>query len=297
MPLLPMQCGISGIYLSVDGISTNPEKVEKVKNWPVPSNQKELYSFLGLVSYYRCFIPKFAAITKCLHELVGPPHIKKDRKAEADTTTDRNFQSPDEHQKAFSLLKACLNSTPVLGYTDFSCPFDLEADASLQGLGAVLSEKDEHGQSKVIACASQSLCLNERDMRNYSLAKLELLALKLAVTVKLQDYLLGSKFMMCTDNKPLAYAKESKLRVTQIRWLSKPVLFDFDIKYRTGKLNKAVDALSHHLYVSEEVDSNPDSEEYETIVYAIECEELGEIYMGRRVSKNVGWLNKIKKTN
>ena len=100
-----------------------------MEHWPVPSNQKELHSFLGLASYYRHFIPKFAVISKCLHELVGPTHIKKDRKAKADTTKDNNFQWTEKHQKAFDLLKACLTSTPVLGYPDFSCPFNLETDA------------------------------------------------------------------------------------------------------------------------------------------------------------------------
>ena len=65
--------------------------------------------------------------------------------------------------------------------------------------------------------------------------------------------------------------------MAQIGWLSKLVLFHFDIKYRTGKLNKAVDALRHHPYVLEEMDSNSDSEEYETILYAMACEELEEI--------------------
>ena len=71
-------------------------------------------------------------------------------------------------------------------------------------------------------------------MQNYSLAKLELLALKWVVTEKLRDYLLGSKFTVYTDNNPLAYVKESKLGVAQIRWLSKLALFNFDIKYRSG---------------------------------------------------------------
>ena len=120
-------------------------------------------------------------------------------------------------------------------------------------------------------------------MRNYSLAKLELLALKWAMTEKLQDYLLGSKFTVYTDNNPLAYARESKLGVGQIQWLNELVLFDFDIKYRTGKSNKAADALSHHSYDSEEVDSNQESEEYETISYAIECEKLEEILHGEKI--------------
>ena len=147
-------------------------------------------------------------------------------------------------------------------------------DASFQGLGAVLSQKDEHGRSRVIAYASCSLHPNERNMRNYSSAKLELLVLKWAVTEKLRDYLLGSKFTVYTNNNPLAYIRESKLGVAQIRWLSELALFDFDIKYRTGKSNKAADALSCHPNDSEEMDSNPESEEYEIISYAIECEEL-----------------------
>ena len=67
-------------------------------------------------------------------------------------------------------------------------------------------------------------------MSNYSSAKLELLALKWAVTEKFRDHLLGSWFTAYTDNNPLAYVKESKLGVAQIRWLSKCALFDFDIK-------------------------------------------------------------------
>ena len=122
-------------------------------------------------------------------------------------------------------------------------------------------------------------------MRNYSLAKLELLVVKWAVTEKLWDYLLGSKFMLYTDYNPLAYVREGKLEVAQIRWLSELALFDFDIKYRMGKLNKAVDTLSHHLYDSEEVDSNQGTEEYETVSCAIECKELEEILDGEKITK------------
>ena len=102
-------------------------------------------------------------------------------------------------------------------------------------------------------------------MQNYSLAKLELLALKWAVTEKLRDYLLGSKFTIYTNNNPLAYVKESKLGVAQIRWLSELALFDFDIKYRSGKSNQATDALSHHPMTDNEILSDSESDGYETI--------------------------------
>ena len=151
--------------LSVEGISANPKKVEKVKNWPVPTNPKELQSFLGLASYYCCFILKFAAIAKCLHQLVGPVNHQKSKKnkrniepkAEQDPNSSRPaFQWTGEHQEAFNLLKACLTCAPVWGYPDFSHPFEQEMDASLQGLGAMLSQRDETGTSCIIAFASRS---------------------------------------------------------------------------------------------------------------------------------------------
>ena len=66
-----------GHVLSADGISANPEKADKVRDWLVPKNAKELHSFLGLASYYCWFIPNLAHVAKCLHQLVGPINIKK----------------------------------------------------------------------------------------------------------------------------------------------------------------------------------------------------------------------------
>ena len=65
-----------GHLLSSEGISANPKKVDKVQDWPVPMNAKEVHSFLGLASYYQRLIPKFAKIAQCLHELVGPTSNK-----------------------------------------------------------------------------------------------------------------------------------------------------------------------------------------------------------------------------
>ena len=65
-----------GHVLSLEGISANPKKVEKLQDWPTPTNTKEVHSFLGLASYYWRFIPKFAKIVQCLHKLVGPTSNK-----------------------------------------------------------------------------------------------------------------------------------------------------------------------------------------------------------------------------
>ena len=241
-----------GHILLADRISANPEKVEKVRDWLVPSNAKELHSFLGLASYYHQFIPNFACIAKCLHQLVGPTNVKKTKGKRKEATTLEELKKPEltipkfvwasEHQKVFDALKLALTIAPVLGYPNFEREFILENDASLRGLGAVLSQVDEQGKTHIIAYASQTLRPSEKSMCNYSSAKLELLALKWAVTEKFRDYLLGLKFTVYTDNNPLAYIQTSKLGASQICWLSELVLFDFNIIYRSGKSNQATDA-------------------------------------------------------
>ena len=73
------------------------------------------------------------------------------------TNSDKKFNWTGEHQDVLNLPKTHLISAPVLGYPDFSRLFDLETDTSLQGLGAVLSQREENGKGRVIAYASRSL--------------------------------------------------------------------------------------------------------------------------------------------
>ena len=132
-------------------------------------------------------------------------------------------------------------------------------------------------------------------MQNYSSAKLELLALKWAVTKKFRDYLLGSQFTAYTDNNPLAYIKESKLGAAQIRWLSELALFDFYIKYEAGKSNQAADALSHHPKSSLDWSSDRGSEEeYETISYEMISDDLTELIDGIKMKFKRASMNSQK---
>ena len=107
-----------GHILSADGISANPEKVDKVRDWPVPKNAKELHSFLGLVSYYHQIIPNFAYMAKCLYQLNGSTNVKKNKsknekvkvKKEVTTLDKSELTKPIfvltlEHQMAFNTLK------------------------------------------------------------------------------------------------------------------------------------------------------------------------------------------------
>ena len=72
-----INCCIFSHIKSTDGISANLEKIEKVKDWPVPKSSKELYSFLGLTSYNRYFIPNVAHLAQCLHDLCSLVSTKR----------------------------------------------------------------------------------------------------------------------------------------------------------------------------------------------------------------------------
>lgn len=74
--------------------------------------------------------------------------------------------------------------------------------------------------------------------------KFELLALKWSVTDKFRDYLLGNIFVVLTDNNPLKYLSTAKLGAYEQKWAAQLTDFDFEIKYRPGKLNTNADVLS-----------------------------------------------------
>ena len=101
-----------GHTLSKEGISPNPEKVQKVKDWPVPSNAKEVHSFLGLASYYRQFIPQFVKWANPLHELIRPVVMKKTHARIKLPPLQQNlppFEWTPIHQESFDRLKIGIN--------------------------------------------------------------------------------------------------------------------------------------------------------------------------------------------
>ena len=137
-------------------------------------------------------------------------------------------------------------------------------------------------------------------MRDYSSAKIELMALKWSVCNKFKDYLLGSKFTVFTDNNPLCYIKSSKLGATQICWLSELALYDFDIVYRTGKSNLVADALSRHPEVEEEIKKKIPSEsddEWIVVSYQVKVQggRISSIEFNQIISELVGGTKIDKK--
>lgn len=234
------EVGYLGHVISSQGVSTDPKKCEAVAEWRRPQNTSELRSFLGFASYYRRFVEGFAQLAAPLHRLVAETSGKRSKKG-ASKTLDAVWTPQCE--QSFEGLKDRLVSAPVLAFADFSRPFILEVDASYSGLGAVLSQETDSGV-RPVAYASRGLRQTERNTATYSSMKLEFLALKWAMTEKFRDYLLGHKCTVYTDNNPLSHLQSAKLGATEHRWAAQLAVFDFEIKYRSGRSNRNADALS-----------------------------------------------------
>lgn len=229
-----------GHVISNNGVSTDPEKITAVANWPRPTDVTTLRSFLGFASYYRRFVKDFSVIAAPLYNLIGELGGSRDKKnARRSVSSAWNLAC----EKSFQDLKGCLTNTPVLAYADFSLPFILEVDACQNGLGAVLSQEQE-GKVRPLAYASRTLSRAEKRMPNYSSMKLEFLALKWAMAEKFREYLLGHKCIVWTDNNPLSHLSTAKLGATELRWAADLEAFDYTIRYRPGRTNGNADSLS-----------------------------------------------------
>ena len=130
----------------------------------------------------------------------------------------------EEALEVFEALKqACMNS-PVLAFADYTKDFLLETDASKEGLGAVLSQKQEDGQFHLVAYGSQVLTTHKK---NYHSMKLEFLALKWAIREHFKEYLLYQPFLVKTDNNPLTYIMTTpNLDATGHQWVSALAKYD-----------------------------------------------------------------------
>ena len=236
-----------GHIVGDQGIQTDPDKIAALKQWPTPSNLKELRSFLGFAGYYRRFVCNYSKILKPLNAfLVGHSTNKKGRRKKEATPWTWGL----EQQQAFDMIIEKLTSPPVLAYADYSRPFILNVDACGDGLAAVLYQKQD-GIERVVAYASRGLRANEC---NYPAHKLEFLALKWAVCDKFHDYLYGNKFMVRTDNNRLRYVlNTAKLDATGHRWLAALSSYNFQLQYRSGRTNQDAHTLSRLPAVDKEV--------------------------------------------
>ena len=138
-----------GYKITADGVAMDERKTAAIKNYPVPTNTKQLKAFLGLAGFYRRFVPRFSSIASPLHRL---------------TAKNVPYVWGREQAESFQILKDILCSRPLLQYPDYKKGFIVTCDASSTGIGSVLSQ-GPLGHDLPVAYASRVLTKSER---NYS---------------------------------------------------------------------------------------------------------------------------------
>lgn len=214
-----------GFVVNENGLQVDPDKIQPVINYPVPTNLKELRKLIGMASWYRRFVPNFSTVMEPLNKLL--------RKNQPWIWTE-------EQELAFLELRTRLTTAPTLTRPDFSLPFVLQTDASAVGLGAVLTQSHEDGEH-VIAYASKTLSSAER---KYSVTERECLAVIWAIR-KYRPYIEGYHFTVVTDHSSLQWLHNLKNPTGRLaRWALELLGYDYTIVFRKGALNHVPDALS-----------------------------------------------------
>ena len=220
-----------GHVVDENGLRPLPDRVEAILNLPPPTSLRKLRELLGLINFYRRFIPRCADILQPLTDLLAG----KKKKNEPINLSDTELT-------AFNEIKSALSRATLLRHPRTDVPLSLHTDASDVGVGAVL-QQFVNGEWKPISFFSKRLRGAET---RYSTFGRELLAIYLAIRY-FRHFLEGRQFHVYTDHKPLVYAFRSKPdrhSPREIRHLDFISQFTTDLRHVSGKENPVADALS-----------------------------------------------------
>nr|GEX89364.1 putative reverse transcriptase domain-containing protein [Tanacetum cinerariifolium] len=194
-----------GYVVSGDGIQVDESNVAAIQKWPTPTTITEVWSFHGLASFYRRFIPNSSAIMAPL----------------TDCMKGKSFVWTEEAEMAFQVVKDKLTTTPVLILPDFSKVFELHIDALKVAIGGVLSQG-----GRPVAYFSEKLTEPKTTYTTYDL----------------EFY---AEFVLFTNHESLRYIRtQDNVSHKHGRWLAFLEKFTFVVKHKTGVSNRAADALS-----------------------------------------------------
>jgi transposase InsO family protein len=231
----PSKCNIGfnsinylGLHISKNTVLPIPDKIEAITNLKLPPpTKKGLRSFLGLLSFYRKFLCNLATMVSPLTALL---------KSKVSEPLEYN----DEQISGFHQAKNLLISSPILNLPNLTLPFIVRSDSSGTGLGAVLLQFHDDVPMPV-SYASRQLTDNER---KFSTVERECLAILFAVQ-RFSHYLIGKKFVLEVDHRPLVYLSKMKnLNSRLARWSLCLQPFDYSVVYIPGSENVGADYFS-----------------------------------------------------
>ena len=230
-----------GHLILADGIQPLPEKLESIAKMPAPKNPKEVKQFLGLVGYYRKFIPRFADISRVLTHL---------------TKKDVEFKWTLECENSFQILKEFLQQAPILRYPDPQANYTLYTDASKYAYTGVLTQHS-NGTDHPITYISG---LFRGSQLNWVTLTKEAYAIYMSVK-KLSFYIDTAKITVKSDHLPLKKFLEkntlnSKVKNWAVELESQNITFEYIPRIR----NTLADTLSRLIEMDENIKLQPEEE-------------------------------------
>ena len=262
LKLKPEKCEIAvsevvylGFKITEAGVLPTQSKVDAIKKAPRPTDLTQLRAYLGLLNFYRRFIPNAASILEPLNRLL---------KATID------FSWGPAQEEAFKTSKNVLINSEALVHFDQNKPITVQADSSGYGVGAMLAHRID-GEDRPVYFASRTLSETER---NYSQTEKEALALVYALK-QFHEYLWGQKFTLVTDHKPLLGIFSPKKPISPQasgrvqRWALILQAYNFNLVHRSGKLLCSADALSR-LPATDVCENTPVPTDWTNLVYFLD---------------------------
>ena len=221
------------------------DKMEAIRDFPVPKTRTKVRGFLGLTGFFRKFVRNYAFISKPLTLL---------------TSEVVPFEWKQAQQEAFDLLKKHLLSDPILRSPDFGRAWFLLTDACDIGIGAWIAQRYD-GQLHPVAFFSRQLKKNELGLKRDAM-ELECLAV-IEGLKKFRPIIWGQKIIILSDNSALTwlFSKSNYKSARLTRWALAVQGFNVDILHYPGVLNRVSDALSRNpvVEVNEDMESKATS--------------------------------------
>ncbi|CAG5130268.1 unnamed protein product, partial [Candidula unifasciata] len=208
-------------------LQTDDKIISKILDIKAPKTKKQVRSMLGLINYYNKFLPDCACMTAALSSLV-----KKGLPTKIAWTP--------QLEQILTNIKTTFSKSPILKLPDLEKPFILQCNASGYSISCILLQEHENILLPVLYSSRK---LSEAEKR-YTTVELEALSLVVGVT-KFAKYLLGRKFIVQTDNKPLTVFKEGTPKNHRIyRWSLLLQNYSFELVHISGINNALADILS-----------------------------------------------------
>lgn len=217
-----------GHIIKHDSVTPLQDNLIAIKNFSIPTKQKQVRQFIGKINFYNKYIPNFSIILDPLYNL-----LRKNQK----------FIWDEKCRSTFEKMKTLMCSKPILAIFDPNLPIHVYTDASLQGVAAVLKQIQENGEEKPVAYFSRKL--NESQTKKKAIY-LECLAIRDAI--RYWHHLLADKFFtVFSDHKPLVKLNIKARTDEELGSLTHDLSqYNFKIVYSPGKQNIEADALSRN---------------------------------------------------